>query len=181
MKNKALFLDRDGVINKDNGYTYRIEDFIFINGIFDLCKKAILRDYFIIVITNQSGISRELYTEKDFHIVTEYMLKEFEKKQIKISKVYYCPYHNEFPNPKYNHLKNYRKPNPGMIIDAEKEFDLSLKDSILVGDKLSDIQAGINSGIKNNFLFSNNHNEKENSQYKVVRDFSEKSLSLLFS
>jgi len=180
MKNKALFLDRDGVINKDNGYTYRIEDFIFINGIFDLCKKAILSKFMIIVITNQSGISRDLYSEGDFEILTEYMINEFKKNRIKISKVYYCPYHNEFPKPEYSHLKNHRKPSPGMIFDAKKEFNLSLKNSILIGDKISDVQAGVNSGVKNNFLFSKEPNEKNN-QYKIIRDFSKESLDLIFS
>ena len=90
---KALFLDRDGVINKEKNYLYKIEDFEFIDGVFDTCRYFQDLGYLIIVITNQAGIARGKYTEKDFEILTTWMLKEFEKENITISKVYYCPHH----------------------------------------------------------------------------------------
>ena len=101
MKKRALFLDRDGVINIDKVHTYKIEDFEFQDGIFNLCKKNEFKDFIIIVITNQSGISRKIYTEDDYHIVTKFMLEKFKEKNIDITKVYYCPYHPDFPIKKY--------------------------------------------------------------------------------
>ena len=145
--NKALFLDRDGVINKEKNYLYKIEDFEFIDGVFETCKYFQDNGYLIIVITNQAGIARGKYTEDDYQTLTNWMIKEFEKNNIKISKVYYCPHHPDFSGD-----CECRKPNPGMILQAKKFFDIDLSQSILVGDKNSDIEAGINAGIKINYL-----------------------------
>lgn len=143
MKRKALFLDRDGVINIDKKYVYKIEDFEFYNEIFDLCKYFILKDYLIFIITNQSGIARSYYSEEDFLKLCNFVLNEFTKKDITISKIYYCP-----------HLENCecRKPKPGMILKAKNEFDIDIKNSVFIGDNLSDMQAGKNAGVKNLFL-----------------------------
>jgi len=122
--NKALFLDRDGVVNKEKNYLYKIEDFEFIDGVFETCRYFQDKDYLIIIITNQAGIAREKYTENDFKILTEWMIKEFEKESIKISKVYYCPHH-----PDFSAECECRKPKPRMILDAQKEFDIDLKNS----------------------------------------------------
>ena len=149
---KALFLDRDGVVNKEKNYLYEIEDFEFINGVFEACKYFQDKGYLIIIITNQAGIARGKYTEKDFLKLTNWMLKEFKKQNIKITKVYYCPHH-----PDFNVECNCRKPNPGMILEAKKEFDIDLNQSILVGDKNSDIETGIKVGIKSNFLITTGH------------------------
>lgn len=142
---KALFLDRDGVINEDFGYVFKIEDFKFIDGIFELLKEFKKRDFLIIIITNQSGIQRGYYTTKDFEILTDYMKDEFKKRDINIDKVYFCP-----------HLSGCecRKPNPGMILAAKDEFGIDFSKSYLIGDKLSDIEAGKNAGVKNLFLLS---------------------------
>lgn len=147
--NKALFLDRDGVINKEKEYLYKIEDFVFIDGVFDTCKYFQNLGYLIIVITNQAGIARNKYTEKDYNILTEWMIEKFKKECIKIIKVYYCPHH-----PQYSGECNCRKPKPKMILDAKKEYNIDLTNSILVGDKNIDIEAGINAGIRNNYLIT---------------------------
>ena len=152
MKSKALFLDRDGVINKEINYLYRIEDFIFNDGIFELCEKFIKKGYLIIVITNQAGIAKGFYTEKDYTSLTNWMNDEFYKCGITISKVYHCPHH-----PDITGFCNCRKPNPQMILDAESEFDLDLSESVLIGDKISDIYAGINAKIGLNILISPNN------------------------
>ena len=157
MMSKALFLDRDGVINKEKNYLYKIENFEFIDGIFETCKYFQEKGYLIIIITNQAGIARGKYTEDDYQILTDWMIKEFEKKDIKISKVYHCPHHPDFSGE-----CECRKPNPGMILQAEKDFDIDLSQSILVGDKNSDIEAGINAGIKMNYLVETGHEIKEN-------------------
>jgi len=147
--NKALFLDRDGVINIDKGYVHKIEDFEFIDGIFDICEFFQKEGFLIFIITNQAGIARSYYSEKIFQYLTNWMLKEFEKRGINITKVYYCPHHPDFTG-----KCKCRKPNPGMILTAKKEFDIDLENSILIGDKISDIEAGKNAGIGLNILFN---------------------------
>ncbi len=138
---KAVFLDRDGVINEDNEYVGKVEDFIFVKGIFRALKKLQERGYKLFIITNQSGIGRGYYTEEDYKEITEYMLNEFEKNNITIEKVYFCKH-----TPEDN--CNCRKPKPGMILQASKEFNIDLKNSWVIGDKLSDVEAGENVGCK---------------------------------
>ena len=118
-------------------YLYKIEDFEFIDGVFDVCRYFQGKDYLIIIITNQAGIARGKYTEDDYKVLTEWVKKEFEKNDIKISEIYHCPHHPDFSGE-----CECRKPNIGMILNAVKEFDIDLKKSILVGDKMSDIEAG---------------------------------------
>lgn len=144
---KALFLDRDGVVNKEINYAFRIEDFHFTNNIFRLCEKFQTAGYKIFIITNQSGISRGYYTEKDFIDITQWMVSRFLEKSISISKVYYCPHYPEISGP-----CECRKPNPGMIKQAETEFNIDLSNSVLIGDNISDIEAGKNAGIGTNIL-----------------------------
>lgn len=146
--NKALFLDRDGVINVEKDYLYRKEDFEFIEGIFELCKHYQDLGYMIFVVTNQSGIAREYYTEEDFQLLSDWMLKEFSENDINITKVYHCPHH-----PSINGECNCRKPEPGMILAAKKEFDLDLANSLMVGDKERDVEAAINAGVGQTYLF----------------------------
>ena len=147
-KNKALFLDRDGVINKEKNYVFKIEDFEFIDGIFDFCEYFLRKDYLIFVITNQAGIARGFYTPDDYSTLTDWMVAQFSKRNIYISKVYHCPHHPDITGP-----CDCRKPNPGMILQAAEEFNLDLKDSVLVGDYEHDLKAGENAGILKNYLF----------------------------
>jgi D-glycero-D-manno-heptose 1,7-bisphosphate phosphatase len=153
MSNKALFLDRDGVINIDHGYVYKINDFDFVSGIFALSRKAIQKGYKIFVVTNQAGIARGLYSLQDFNSLTDWMCERFEQEQCEISKVYFSPYHPTEGIGKYRKNDFSRKPNPGMIFSAQKEFDINLKCSILIGDKASDIEAGISAGVGTNLRF----------------------------
>ena len=151
---KALFLDRDGVINVDKSYVYRACDFEFKEGIFALCALFLQKGYEIFVITNQSGIARGFYSEEDFENLSEFMLDEFEKKGVEIKKVYHCP-----------HLDGCecRKPKPGMILQAQAEFSVNLKESVLIGDNLTDMQAGLNAGVSTLCLVKNDENLDENS------------------
>ena len=155
---KELFLDRDGVINEDFGYVFKIEDFKFIDGIFEILKEFKKREFLIIIVTNQSGIQRGYYTTKDFEILTEYMKDEFKKRDIDIDKVYFCP-----------HLSGCecRKPNPGMILAARDELGIDLSKSYLIGDKLSDIEAGRNAGVKNLFLLNRDENSTNGDFYCI--------------
>lgn len=145
-RNKALFLDRDGVINADCGYVHRPEEFEFLDGIFDLCKAAQALDYLLLVVTNQAGIARGYYTEEDFLRITAWMINEFRQRNVTIAKVYYCPYHVDGKGV-YRRDSSDRKPNPGMFLRAIEEFELAPEASALIGDQLSDIYAAEAAGI----------------------------------
>lgn len=149
---KAIFLDRDGVINYDSGYVCQARDFQFIPGVFAACRQFIQLGYQIIIITNQSGIARAYYSESDFTQLNQWMLNQFEKHDVSIQGVYYCPHHAIHGLGQYKLDCNCRKPKPGMIEQAEYEHNIDLQQSILVGDKLSDIQAGKSAGIGTNLL-----------------------------
>lgn len=151
MVKKALFLDRDGVVNVDKGYVYQIADFEFVEGIFSLCQYFQEEGYSIFIVTNQSGIARKFYTEADYQKLTEWMLKQFKIKGITISEVYHCPDHPDFTG-----SSHWRKPNPGMLFEAEKVYGLNLAESILIGDKLSDIEAATRAGVKQAILVKTN-------------------------
>lgn len=146
-RSRALFLDRDGVINADNRYVWRIEDFVFLPGIFELCSTGQRVGLVPVVVTNQAGIGRGYYTEQDFRILTEWMLAEFRARGIGIDHVYHCPYHPTEGLGEYRRESPDRKPNPGMILRAKADLHLDLSQSVLVGDKDSDIAAGHAAGV----------------------------------
>lgn len=156
MKYKALFLDRDGVINIDNSYVYKKKDFKFIDGIFDFVRYFYDLDYKIIIVTNQSGIGRGLFSLDSFNKIMRYVEESFNKHEIEISKIYYCPHHLEEGIGKYKKDCDCRKPKPGMILKASKELEIDLSKSILVGDSIRDINAGLSAEVKNNFLITHN-------------------------
>ena len=143
----ALLLDRDGVINVDHGYVHLPEQFEFIPGIFDLCRSAHARGQRLVVVTNQAGIARGYYTEADFHALTAWMKSRFADEGAPLSAVYFCPTHPTAGLGAYRTDSAYRKPGPGMILQARDELGLDLAASTLLGDKLSDIQAGQAAGV----------------------------------
>lgn len=149
----ALFLDRDGVINIDHGYVYKQENFEFVEGIFELCRTAKRLGYLIFVVTNQAGIGRGYYTEQDFLKLTDWMCEVFNGKGVVIDKVYFCTSHPEYGVGQHKIDSPYRKPGPGMILQAVEEFGVDLARSVLVGDKETDIQAGIAAGVGCNLLY----------------------------
>ena len=153
-KNKAIFLDRDGVINVEKNYVHRVKDFQFIEGIFELCALVQQLNFKIIIITNQAGIGKGYYTTDDFDRLTKWMLAQFRAHGIGVEKVYYCPYHPTEGVGEYRKNSSDRKPNPGMILKAKREFDLDLSKSILVGDKDSDLEAGRAAGVLWNLKLS---------------------------
>jgi D-glycero-D-manno-heptose 1,7-bisphosphate phosphatase len=144
---RALFLDRDGVINHDAGYTSRVEDFHFIDGIFDLCRAARQAGYLLIVITNQAGIGRGYYSEDDFLVLTKWMRQRFEAEGATLTDVLYCPFHPEHGIGDYKKDSLDRKPNPGMLLRAAKMHSIDMKHSIMIGDKDSDMQAASAAGV----------------------------------
>lgn len=148
--NKALFLDRDGVINVEKNYVHQIEAFEFVDGIFELCSLAQALGFKLIVITNQAGIGRGYYSVSDYERLTEWMLEQFTSRGIRIDQVYYCPDHPTAGIGKYLRDSFDRKPNPGMILKAQQAFGLELSQSVLVGDKDSDLEAGRAAEVKYN-------------------------------
>ena len=147
---KTIFLDRDGVINKEKGYLHKIKDFEFISGVFETCRYLQGLNYKIIIITNQSGISRGLYTENDFQIINNWMISEFKKNDINILDVFHCPH-----SPESN--CNCIKPKPGMLIKAKNKYKIDMQNSWMLGDKESDIIAANNSGITNTIIVRSGH------------------------
>lgn len=145
--NKAIILDRDGTINIEKDYLHKVEDFEFEEGVIEGLKILADLGYIFVVVTNQSGIARGYYTEDDLHVLNTYIGKVLEKEGIKIEKFYYCPHHLEKGVGKYRVDCECRKPKPGMLEEAIKEFDIDREKSFMVGDNISDIQAGINANV----------------------------------
>lgn len=140
---KALFLDRDGVVNIDRHYVYRVEDFEWTPGIFALCRAAKEKGYEVFIITNQSGIARGYYSEDDFHHLTASMTEGFAAEGVELSDVFFCP-----------HLEHEdRKPNPGMFLKAARKHDIDMAASVNIGDNPRDIEAGAAAGVARNYLF----------------------------
>lgn len=143
----ALFLDRDGVVNREIGYLSHPDQVEFLPGIFELSRAAQTAGYKLIVITNQAGIARQLYTESDFHALMLWMTEQFARAQIRLDAYYYCPHHPEHGIGRYRLDCPDRKPNPGMLLQAAREHGIDLRRSLLIGDRCSDMQAGAAAGV----------------------------------
>lgn len=178
---QALFLDRDGVINKEINYLYRIEDFEFLDGIFDLCRSAIKNNYRIIVVTNQSGIARNYYSENDLEKLTKWMFGKFAGQGIDISRVYACPHLVNADLESYRRDCHARKPHPGMLLQAQKDFDLDLAKCIFIGDKVCDMEAGLRAGISNLILLNENAPENLDPKVRVVSNLKQAGAKLFAS
>jgi D-glycero-D-manno-heptose 1,7-bisphosphate phosphatase len=163
----AAFIDRDGVINEDTGYVHKPEDFILLPNVVEGLKLLQDAGFSIIIITNQAGIGRGMYSENEYQLLTDYMLKLLSTQGINITDVYFSPYHPIHGKGKYKIDSNCRKPKPGMILNACSDWDITLESSILIGDKITDIEAGIAAGVKHCFLVDNeiNHNSSDYHQF----------------
>jgi D-glycero-D-manno-heptose 1,7-bisphosphate phosphatase len=159
---KTVFLDRDGVINKEVGYLHKIQDFEFIDGVFEACLYFQSLNYQIIVVTNQSGIGRGYYDEDDFHIINNWMLGQFKNKGIEILDVFFCPH-----DPESN--CDCRKPKPGMFNQANEKHNIDMEKSWMIGDKEADVAAANSAGIKNTILVKSGHTiDEENSNARFI-------------
>ena len=148
----AVFLDRDGVINVDHGYVSKIDDFKFIEGSIEAMQILKDKGYLLVVVTNQSGIARGYYSEDDFHKLTEWMDWSLADKGVDLDGIYYCPHHAEKGIGEYKVECECRKPKTGMLDSAIAELDIDPSLSLLVGDKLSDVNAGNLAGLKASYL-----------------------------
>ena len=161
---KTIFLDRDGVINKEVGYLHKIKDFKFIDGVFDACLYFQSIGYQLVIVTNQSGIGRGYYDEDTFHIVNNWMLSQFKNQGVNILDVFFCPH-----GPESN--CNCRKPKPGMFNQANDKYGIDIKNSWMIGDKEADITAANAAGIQNTVLVKSGHMiDEEISNAKFILD-----------
>ncbi|MBV8380782.1 MAG: D-glycero-beta-D-manno-heptose 1,7-bisphosphate 7-phosphatase [Paucibacter sp.] len=147
MTRPAAFLDRDGVINLDHGYVYRWEDFVFVPGAIDAMRRLQAAGYALVVVTNQSGIARGIYTEDDFLALDRRMREHLEQEGVEVSRVEYCPHLEGAKVSRYDLQCDCRKPAPGMILRAAQALDIDLVRSVLFGDKPSDIDAAGRAGV----------------------------------
>ena len=148
LKNKALFLDRDGVINKNLGYIFSVKKFIWLKNVKKAIKYAYHKKYLIIVVTNQSGVARGLYSENDIKKLHNEINKQLKMRNCKIHDFFYCPYHPKYGNKKYRRNSYLRKPNPGMILKAIKKWNINRDKSLMIGDKKIDMVASKKAGLR---------------------------------
>lgn len=150
--NKAVFFDRDGVLNIDTINLYKIEDWVWIDGAREAIKFCNDNGWLAIIITNQSGIARGLFTEDDVDKLHNFVQAELKKVGAHLDGIYICPHHVEGKVEPYNIECDCRKPKPGMILQACKDFNIDPKISYMIGDKQRDVDAGLNAGCKG-YLF----------------------------
>ncbi len=150
----ALFLDRDGVVNHEVGFLYRPADVRFMDGIFPLCRAAQQLGYRLIIVTNQSGIARGLYSTAQFEELMAWMRARLAEEGVTLTAVYHCPYHPEHGQGEFRREHEDRKPSPGMLLRAAREHGIDLTRSILVGDRCSDIAAANAAGLRQAFLIA---------------------------
>ena len=171
-KQKAIFLDRDGTINVEKDYVYRIDDFEYLPGAVDSLR--ILQDegYLLIIITNQSGIARGYYSKSDFEKLNDWMLEDLRMQGVHIDAVYYCPHHPAAAVEKYRIDCSCRKPKLGLFEQAIKEHNLDLGKSFAIGDKIRDCSICLSTAC-HGFLIAENEKEEviegvKNGEYRNV-------------
>lgn len=163
---KALFLDRDGVVNVEKNYLHKIEDFELLDGIIEVCRTYQEQGYLIIIVTNQSGIARGYYTEDDFAILSRWMIGHFKELGITITRIYHCPHHESIDG-----QCECRKPEPGMFLRAKGEYDLDMASSVMIGDNERDIEAALKAGVGHNIRLS--HEAAVSQADKIIRSLRE--------
>ena len=164
---KVIFLDRDGTVNKEVNYLYKISDFEFIPGTIEAIKTFHDLGYLVIILTNQAGVARGYFSEKDIKSLHDFIDKKLSEGNTYIDAYYYCPHHPDGALAKYKKVCNCRKPNTGMleiaVSDLEKKgYTINLSESIIIGDKEIDVKTGINFGIGRCILVKSGHKLKEN-------------------
>src|SRR5262245_43040909 len=181
MHASALFFDRDGVINVDCGYIHRSDQFEFVPGIFELARfwtNELRRP--IVVVTNQSGIGRGYFDENAHSDLTRWMCDRFEPERTAITRVYHCPYHPVDGVDEYRRDHPWRKPKPGMLLQAASDLGLDLACCAILGDKMSDMEAAAAAGIGLRVLIGPHDAKAGEPGHEVVADLGE-ALALLRS
>ena len=173
MSGRALFLDRDGVVNEEVGYLHRADEVRFVEGIFSLCRTAAGLGYRLIVVTNQAGIARGYYSEADFEALMEFMRGKLREEGVELDAVYYCPFHPEHGVGKYRQEHEDRKPGTGMLRRGSREFSVELSESVLVGDRCTDVGAANAAGLRQAFLISGTEAKLCSGEYVAVKSLAE--------
>jgi D-glycero-D-manno-heptose 1,7-bisphosphate phosphatase len=173
MSKRALFLDRDGVVNEEVGYLHRVDEVRFVDGIFSLCRTAMSLGYRLIVVTNQAGIARGYYSEEDFHALMEWMREALRAEGVELDAVYYCPFHPRDGVGRYKCEHEDRKPGTGMLRKGAVEFGVSLGESVMVGDRCSDVEAANAAGLRQAFLISGTEVAGCDGEYLAVESLAE--------
>ncbi len=153
----AIFLDRDGVINREVNYLHKIEDFEWTERCIEALQNLQNKGYPLFIVTNQAGIGRGFYSEQDYQALTDWYLNELEQQGVHITAVEYCPHHPREAQGAYRQDCDCRKPKPGMLLSLIQQHQLDPAQSIMVGDKLSDMQAGYAAGIGRCVLVESGH------------------------
>ncbi|GLR08782.1 D-glycero-beta-D-manno-heptose-1,7-bisphosphate 7-phosphatase [Mixta theicola] len=148
----AIFLDRDGTVNVDHGYVHEIDDFQFIDGVIEAMQELKKMGYALVLVTNQSGIARGIFSEDQFMQLTEWMDWSLADREVDLDGIYYCPHHSEASVESYRQQCDCRKPQPGMLLSAMKQLNIDMAASYMVGDKIDDMQAGKAAGVGTNVL-----------------------------
>jgi D-glycero-D-manno-heptose 1,7-bisphosphate phosphatase len=151
---RGLLLDRDGVINVDHGYVGRREQFIFMPGLFPFLRAAEDRGFRLAILTNQAGVARGYYTRDDFDALTQWMLGELQREGVTVELVLGCCEHPEGSITPYVRESFWRKPNPGMILEAVHRLNLDPARSAFLGDQMRDMDAARAGGIKRLLLLN---------------------------
>ncbi|WP_406706076.1 D-glycero-beta-D-manno-heptose 1,7-bisphosphate 7-phosphatase [Sodalis sp.] len=143
----AIFLDRDGTINADNGYVHEIDDFQFIDGVIEAMQELKKMGFALVVVTNQSGLARGLFSEEQFMRLTEWMDWSLADCDVDLDGIYFCPHHPQAAVEALRQECDCRKPKPGMLLDAQRHLHIDMASSYMVGDKLDDMLAGKAAGV----------------------------------
>lgn len=152
MGKKAIFLDRDGTINVDHGYVHQIDDFQFIDGVGKALKQLQDKGWLLVLVTNQSGIARGYFSEDQFLQLTEWLDWSLDEDYgVVLDGIYYCPHHPDGQG-EYRENCDCRKPQAGMFVQAIKDLGIDPAKSVMVGDKLEDMLAAKNAGVKTKIL-----------------------------
>lgn len=146
--NRAVFLDRDGTINVDKGFVHSIDDFEFIPGVPQAIKLLKNAGFLVIVVTNQSGVARGYYPLDAVHRLHQYLSDQLAEFGTGVDGYYICPHHLQGKEYDYARACSCRKPFPGMILHAAEDFAIDLTCSYMIGDKQSDVQAGLAAGCR---------------------------------
>lgn len=154
---KAAFIDRDGVINEERHYVHRIEDFVLLPGVME--GLTLLRDagYKLVIVTNQAGIARGYYDEAALHRLHDHLRGLLATHGVTLDAIEYCPHHPAGSVDAYAIACECRKPSPGMLLRAAERLDIDLSQSVLIGDKASDIEAGHRAGVRRAILVTSGH------------------------
>lgn len=154
---RAAFIDRDGVINEERRYVHRVEDFALLPGALQGLLQLQRAGYLLVVVTNQAGIARGYYTAAQYDALTDHMLRLTRAAGVDIASVYHCPHHPQAAVDAYRLACDCRKPAPGMLLAAARDFGLDLPRSLMIGDKRSDIEAGRAAGVGRCILVASGH------------------------